>query len=202
MSRGATGPLAGVEPRLFWEHFEAITRIARPSRHEGAIVEHVRAWAAAHGLDPRQDAGGNLVIPVPATPGRESAPTVILQGHLDMVCEHDPASPNDAAAGRIDGWRPALGSPALSVASTVYERLFGEPPMVTAAHVGLEPAVIGGKLPGLDMLSLGPQIEFPHSPDERVGLPSVERFWRLLVAVLDELSAPAGDADVERGSQP
>ena len=57
-------------------------------------------------------------------------------------------------------------------------------------HAGLETAVIGGKVPGLDMLSFGPQIEFPHSPDERVSIPTVERFWKLLVAVVDELSVP------------
>ncbi len=88
------------------------------------------------------------------------------------------------------GWRPDLDSPALAAARGVYERLFGEPPIVTAVHAGLETAVIGTKVPGLDMLSFGPQIEFPHSPDERVSIPTVERFWKLLVAVLDELSAP------------
>ena len=70
----------------------------------------------------------------------------------------------------------------------MYERLFGDPPIVTAVHAGLESAVIGGKVEQeLDMLSLGPQIEFPHSPDERVSVPTVERFWQLVVAVLDEL---------------
>ena len=81
------------------------------------------------------------------------------------------------------GWRPNLDSPALAAASAVYEREFGEPPIVTAVHAGLETAVIGSKVPGLDMLSFGPQIEFPHSPDERVSIPTVERFWKLLVAV-------------------
>ena len=51
--------------------------------------------------------------------------------------------------------------------------------------------MIGSKVHGLDMLSFGPQIEFPHSPDERVSIPTVERFWKLLVAFLDELSAEA-----------
>ena len=64
----------------------------------------------------------------------------------------------------------------------VYERLFGEPPVVTAIHAGLETAVIGSKVSGhLDMLAIGPQIEGPHSPDERVSIPTVERFWKLLV---------------------
>ena len=87
------------------------------------------------------------------------------------------------------GWRPNLDSPALAAAKTVYERQFGVAPIVTAVHAGLETAVIGSKVHGLDMLSFGPQIEFPHSPDERVSIPTVERFWQLLVAFLDESSA-------------
>jgi dipeptidase D len=88
------------------------------------------------------------------------------------------------------GWRPNLDSPALAAAAAVYERLFGEPPIVTAVHAGLETAVIGDKVAGLDMISFGPQIEFPHSPDERVSIPTVERFWKLLVGFVDELSRP------------
>jgi dipeptidase D len=485
-----TSVLTGLEPRSFWGHFETLTRVPRPSRREEPVIEHVRAWSEQHGFELQQDAGRNLVIRVPATPGRESAPVVTLQGHLDMVCERDPSSPNDPAEGRIalkrdgewltadgttlgaddgvaiaammalvedeslphgplellmtvaeevgleganaldpalvtgsilinldseedgrltvgcagstdtwirieapreqptgdqvtlavtvsggqgghsgsgialgrsnaikalgralreasatvpfrlvslsggksrnaiprdavavcsvsaadeeafraaiataadtirdayaktdagvsvsvdavdasappwsdeataklldavalvptgplamspdfddlvetstslgeaitegdeltlhslsrssndsalpdviagldaaarlaggklevkhnyGGWRPELDSPALAGAKVVYERLFGEPPIVTAVHAGLETAVIGTKVPGLDMLSFGPQIEFPHSPDERVSIPTVERFWKLLVAVLDELSQP------------
>jgi dipeptidase D len=456
-----TTVLTELEPRSFWGHFEALTRIPRPSRAEEQVIEHVRAWADQHGFELQQDAGRNVVIRVPGTPGRESAPTVTLQGHLDMVCEREPSSPNDPAEGRIalvhegewlkadgttlgaddgvaiaammalvedeslphgplellmtvaeevgleganaldpalvtgsilinldseedgrltvgcagstdtwvridaprddaapdavalsvtvaggqgghsgsgialgrsnaikvlgralreaherapfrlvslnggksrnaiprdasalisverrneaalrealeaanatirdafsktdagvaisvasaetgerpwtddatstslgeaitengrltlhslsrssndsalpevisaldaaarlaggelevkfnyNGWRPNLDSPALAAARSVYERLFGEPPIVTAVHAGLETAVIGSKVPGLDMLSFGPQIEFPHSPDERVSIPTVERFWKLLVAVVDELS--------------
>jgi dipeptidase D len=484
-------PLTGLEPRSFWGHFEALTKIARPSRHEEPAIEHVREWADQLGYEVQQDAGRNLVVRVPASPGREAAPTVVLQGHLDIVCERDPSSPNDPAEGRIEliydgewltadgttlgaddgvaiaammalvedeslphgplellmtvaeevgleganaldpalvtgsilinldseedgrltvgcagstdtwirieapreppaddavtlsvsvsggqgghsgtgialgrsnavkvlgralretlttvpfrlvslsggksrnaipreatavcsvasdreqdfraavataadtirdafaktdssvsidvaaaedsadpwtdagtaslldavavvptgplalspdfddlvetstslgeattegdqltlhsltrssnnsalpdviasldaaarlaggalevkfnygGWRPDLDSRALASAKTVYERLFGAPPIVTAVHAGLETAVIGTKVSGdLDMLSFGPQIEFPHSPDERVSVPTVERFWQLLVAVVDELSAP------------
>jgi dipeptidase D len=107
--------VSGLEPRAFWGHFEALTRIARPSRHEEPVIEHVRAWAGERGLEVKQDAGRNLVISVPASPGRESAPTLILQGHLDMVCEKDPSSPNDPTEGRIvlqrDGdWLTADGT--------------------------------------------------------------------------------------------
>ena len=93
--------LVDLEPRAFWQRFEALTRIARPSRHEEAVIEWVRAWAAERGLELQQDAGRNLIIRVPATPGREGAPPLILQGHLDMVCEREPASSNDPAEGRI-----------------------------------------------------------------------------------------------------
>jgi dipeptidase D len=107
--------LTGVEPRELWQHFEALTKIARPSRHEELAIEHVRAWAAGNGFDVREDAAGNLVVPVPGSEGRESSPVVILQGHLDMVCERLPDSPNDPAEGRIalviDGdWLTADGT--------------------------------------------------------------------------------------------
>ena len=488
-----TSALAGVEPQAFWSSFEALTRIARPSRQEEPVIEHVRTWAAEQGFDLREDGARNLVIEVPATEGRESAPVVTLQGHLDMVCERQPDSPNDPAEGRIElvrdgewltaegttlgaddgvaiaammvlaedkslphgplqllmtvaeevglegangldpslvrgsilinldseedgrltvgcagstdtwieidkprsavdsatttlsvtasgglgghsgsniahgrsnavkvvgralreaygtvpfrlvslnggksrnaiprdaaavvsvsadqkdafrqavesatatirdaysktdsavtvdvaetdaatdawsepdtaalldavalvptgplamspdfeglvetstslgeavtegdkltlhsltrssndsalpeviatldaaarlaggalrvkgnygGWRPDLDSPALAAGKAVYERIFGEPPIVTAVHAGLETAVIGTKVQGLDMLSFGPQIEFPHSPDERVSIPTADRFWKLLVGIVDELSKPDGD---------
>ena len=107
--------LSALEPRACWRHFEALTRIARPSRHEEPAIEHVRAWAAEHGFELRQDAARNLVVRVPASVGRESAPTLVLQGHLDMVCERRPDSPYDPAEGRIgllrDGdWLTADGT--------------------------------------------------------------------------------------------
>lgn len=111
----ATSVLEGLEPGSFWGHFETLTKISRPSRQEEPVIEHVRAWASHNGYELQQDSGRNLLIRVPATPGRESAPTVILQGHLDMVCERDPASLNDPAEGRIallrDGdWLTADGT--------------------------------------------------------------------------------------------
>jgi len=494
MGDADTSVLTGLEPRSFWAHFEALTKIPRPSRHEEPVIEHVRAWAGEHGFDLHQDAGRNLVLRIPATPGRESASVISLQGHLDMVCEREPSSQNDPAEGRIalvrdgdwlkadgttlgaddgvaiaammalaedaslphgplellmtvaeevgleganafdgslvegrilvnldseedgkltvgcagstdtwvhvdaprdaaaadagtlavtvsgglgghsgmnielgrsnaikvlgralreahdaapfrlvslnggksrnaiprdasavvsveagregdlraaietsaatireafsktdpdvtvtveprdaaadawtdagtrtlldaialvptgplamsndfeglvetstslgeastegdrltlhslsrssndaalpevigaldaaarlaggelevkhnyGGWRPDLDSPALAALHASYVRLFGEEPIVTAVHAGLETAVIGDKVPGLDMISFGPQIEAPHSPDERVSIATVERFWRLLVGFVDELSKPRKEA--------
>jgi dipeptidase D len=111
----ASAVLSGLEPRPCWRHFAALTEIARPSRQEEAVIEHVRAWAAGNGFELRQDAARNLVVRVPATAGRESAPVLVLQGHLDMVCERLPDSRNDPAEGRIvlvrDGdWLTADGT--------------------------------------------------------------------------------------------
>ena len=80
-------PLDTLNPRLIWQHFDAIRQIPRPSKHEGRIAEHVVNWAKSRGLDVRRDAAGNVVVRVPATKGHESAAPVVLQGHLDMVPE-------------------------------------------------------------------------------------------------------------------
>ena len=102
MIADVSAALRGLEPQACWRHFEALTRIPRPSLHEEPVIEHVRTWAAANGFELRQDAARNVVVRVPASAGRESASTVILQGHLDMVCERTPDSPNDPAEGRIE----------------------------------------------------------------------------------------------------
>ena len=95
-------PLTRLEPALLWERFSELTRIARPSKAEGPAREHVLAWAAARSLEAQTDEEGNLVVRVPASAGRERAPVVVLQSHLDIVCERDPASLFDPRAGRID----------------------------------------------------------------------------------------------------
>lgn len=79
--------LSHLEPQLVWKHFEEILAVPRPSKHEEKIREHVKRWAQEKGFAVREDATGNLVVKVPATPGHEAAPTVVLQGHLDMVAE-------------------------------------------------------------------------------------------------------------------
>ena len=87
------------------------------------------------------------------------------------------------------GWRPDLQSPLLATCREVYATTFGSDPVVTAVHAGLETALVGAKIQGLDMISIGPQIEFPHSPDERVSIPTVQRFYTFLTNVLNKLSA-------------
>ena len=93
--------LAALEPALLWERFAELTRIARPSKEEGPARDHVLAWAQERELAASVDSEGNVVVRVAASPGRENAPTVVLQSHLDIVCERDPASPFDPRKGRI-----------------------------------------------------------------------------------------------------
>lgn len=86
------------------------------------------------------------------------------------------------------GWQPDLDSRVLAITRRVHEQVTGAAPKTQAIHAGLECGVLGAKLPGSDMISFGPQIEHPHSPDERVHIESVARFWKLLRAVLEELA--------------
>ena len=86
------------------------------------------------------------------------------------------------------GWQPDLDSNLLQVVKAAHQREFGSEPAVKAIHAGLECGIIGKKVPGMDMISFGPQIEYPHSPDERVHVESVGRFYRLLAATLEMLA--------------
>ncbi len=86
------------------------------------------------------------------------------------------------------GWKPDLESRLLEVVKAVHRRELGTDPEVKAIHAGLECGILGKKIPGIDMISVGPQIEFPHSPDERVHVASVGRFYKLVAATLSELA--------------
>jgi dipeptidase D len=67
---------------------------------------------------------------------------------------------------------------------SIYQKLFGEEPHVNAVHAGLECGIIGSHYPAMDMISFGPTIRNPHSPDERCEIESVQKYWRYLVEVL------------------
>ncbi|MFP4469393.1 MAG: aminoacyl-histidine dipeptidase [Bacteroidales bacterium] len=77
--------LSGLKPEALWKHFEALTRIPRPSKKEGKAVEFVKEFGEKLGLETIVDGVGNVIIKKPATPGMEDRKGVILQGHLDMV---------------------------------------------------------------------------------------------------------------------
>jgi len=91
----AASPFEGLKPELMWKYFEALTKIPRCSKNEAAAAKYVMEQAKAKGCQAEQDGAGNVVVRVPATKGKEGAPTVVLQGHLDMVGEKDSSSAHD-----------------------------------------------------------------------------------------------------------
>ncbi len=102
---------------------------------------------------------------------------------LCEIVEADLAQPEG-----YPGWTPNLQSEILQICKDVYNKKFQKEAEVGAIHAGLECGIIGEKFPGMDMISFGPTIEHPHSPEERVHVGSVEKFWDFLAAVLAELN--------------
>lgn len=95
MAAQTGGPLSGLEPRPVWEFFTGIAAVPRPSKREQRIREHVQTVAGRRGLCVHTDGAGNLVIDVPPTRGFADAPILVLQAHLDMVCEKNASTRHD-----------------------------------------------------------------------------------------------------------
>lgn len=93
--------------------------------------------------------------------------------------------------GRYPGWKPDMDSQLLDIAKRAYRHIHGEDPEIKAIHAGLEPGVIG-QVVKADMISIGPQIEHPHSPDEVVYVSSVQKFWDYLVTILGIIAEQKG----------
>ncbi len=88
-------------------------------------------------------------------------------------------------SGEYPGWSPNPNSYILEMLKGKYEQLFNEKPKVAACHAGLECGILGQNYPDMDMISFGPTILGAHSPDERVGISSVQKFWKFLLAILE-----------------
>jgi dipeptidase D len=143
-------PLENLQPRSVWAHFATLCAIPRPSYQEGALIKHLVDWAQSRGITAVVDTAGNLVLKKPASPGCEAQPGVIMQGHLDMVCQANTGTQHDFERDPInavvrDGWvvaenttlgadngigvalalaaleEPGLAHPALEVLFTVNE---------------------------------------------------------------------------------
>ncbi|HCZ14537.1 MAG: Cytosol non-specific dipeptidase [Candidatus Accumulibacter phosphatis] len=110
MKSAAVAPVfANLQPTAVWGHFAMLCRIPRRSKEEGPLRDEIRQWAVARGLAAHVDAAGNLLIRKAASQGREGAPGVVLQAHLDMVCEKNAGSEHDFCRDLIravvrDGW--------------------------------------------------------------------------------------------------
>ena len=89
--------------------------------------------------------------------------------------------------GGYSGWAPNPDSAILATMKKVYYDLYGKEPAVMAIHAGLECGILGGTYPNWDMVSCGPTLMSPHSPDERANIPSVAKCWEFLKAVLENI---------------
>jgi dipeptidase D len=160
---------AGLEPAPVWKHFATLCDTPRASKHEAAVRAKVEAWARAQGLDVTVDGAGNLILRKPASPGREGSPTVVLQGHLDMVCQANTGHAHDFSRDPIrpvvrEGWviaehttlgadngmgvsmiLAALEDPTLAHGPLEALLTLDEETGMTGAH-GLAPGAITGRL--------------------------------------------------------
>jgi dipeptidase D len=89
--------------------------------------------------------------------------------------------------GNYPGWKPNLQSSLIKVMKQTYQKLYLKEPEVKVIHAGLECGIIGDIYPELDMVSFGPTIKNPHSPDEKVNIASVQKFWDYLLEVLKNI---------------
>lgn len=107
--------IKNLEPKILWKRFYEMTRVPRPSKKEGKIIQHMKNLLNDLNVEFKEDNVGNILAKVPATPGYENSPTVILQGHVDMVCEKNKSKQHDFENDPIslikkDGWITADGT--------------------------------------------------------------------------------------------
>lgn len=107
----------------------------------------------------------------------------------DMRCLFELAGARISFSGGYSGWAPKMDSPILSTMKRIYKGLYGNEPAVMAIHAGLECGILGGIYPNWDMISCGPTIKSPHSPDERTDWHTVEKWWDFIKKVLEEIPA-------------
>ena len=112
-----------------------------------------------------------------------------LDGLRDEICElYEQVGARVEREDAYPGWEPNMDSDLLARCKRVYAEQFGREPAIKAVHAGLECGIIGEAVPGMDMISLGPTLGFPHSPDEFLDIPSTAKVWTLLKALMADLA--------------
>lgn len=104
-----------------------------------------------------------------------------------MRCVFELAGAEFSTSGGYNGWTPKPETPVYDVVKKVWKDMFGTEMKVMATHGGLECAILGAKYPNWEMVSIGPDIRYPHSPDEKVRIKSVENCWKYLVKLLEAI---------------
>lgn len=104
-----------------------------------------------------------------------------------LECGFSMAGMKVMMSGSYSGWEPNTSSPIVKAMTQSYEKQFGTPCKVQVVHAGLECGIIGATMPGLDMVSFGPTLRSPHTPQERCYIPSVTKYWDFLKATLEQI---------------
>ncbi|QLE86400.1 aminoacyl-histidine dipeptidase [Shewanella sp. Scap07] len=92
-------------------------------------------------------------------------------------------------SGAYPGWKPDNSSPVMAIVKDTYEAIYNKEPVIMVIHAGLECGLFKKPYPEMDMVSIGPTIRYPHSPDEKVLIETVDQYWKLLLAVLERIPA-------------
>ena len=119
--------------------------------------------------------------------GRSSNETMMEYLQEMQECCFSMAGMKVEVGGHYGAWQPNFDSPIVAKMVEVYRNLFGEEAKVEVCHAGLECSIIGGVYPNMDLVSFGPTLRSPHTPDERCNIPSVAKFWPFLKALLEEI---------------
>ena len=85
------------------------------------------------------------------------------------------------------GWKPNMDSKILALSKKIFKEMYGKEPKVEAVHAGLECGIIGEKFPGMDMISIGPTIKYPHSPEEQIHISTVDKFYKYVLKILENV---------------
>jgi dipeptidase D len=111
-----------------------------------------------------------------------------LQAHTDSIEAAARLAGGEAESGEgYPPWQPNMDSPLLARSVKLYEKLFNKKPVVEVIHAGLECGIIGDKYPGMDMISIGPTLKYPHSPDEKIRVGTIGMIWDFIVALMNDL---------------
>ncbi len=138
----------------------------------------------------------SLNLAIVKTTGKNFTVQALLRSSVDtakealaerLVCLAELAGGTCKLSGAYPGWKPNMQSPLLKTMKQVYKKLYKKEPAVVAIHAGLECGLLGGKYPEMDMISFGPTLQSPHSPDERANIPSCKKFYDYLVAALEAI---------------
>lgn len=192
--------LAGTEPDLKID----VTETAKPARVMKQDLQKrflTAVFCCPNGVIRMTDGIPGLVetstnLSIVKSAGEKLTVNCLLRSSVDSAKENladrmkalfELAGAKAQFAGSYPGWKPNMSSSIMKVMDEVYQKMYGKKMEIKAVHAGLECGIIGGVYPNLDMISFGPTIRHPHSPDEKVHVESVKKFWDFLVKTMENV---------------